>query len=221
MSRRQQRRYFQPTMNEAPYRQARFLLGAHTLAQLPPDTGREVAFAGRSNSGKSSVLNALVANRRLARISKTPGRTQQINFFALADNLRLVDLPGYGYAHAPGSLRRMWGRTITGYLESRRSLCGIIIIMDVRHPLTELDRQMVDWGRAGGRPVHLLLNKSDKLSGSAARRVLQKVSRDSGLEGTGVQLFSTVRRTGVRALQLVVDQWLLGSADKKKNGPGL
>ena len=196
-------------MNEAPYRQARFLLGAHSLAQMPPDIGREVAFAGRSNTGKSSVINTLVGNRKLARISKTPGRTQQINFFALSDNLRLVDLPGYGYARAPVSLRRAWGRSISGYIQARCSLCGFIVVMDARMPLTGLDRQMVDWSRAAGRPVHLLLNKSDKLSGSAAREVLRNVSREPGLEGEGVQLFSATRRTGVKALHFVLDEWLL------------
>ena len=196
-------------MNEVPYRQARFLQGAHSLAQMPPDIGREVAFAGRSNTGKSSVINTLVGNRKLARISKTPGRTRQINFFELSDSLRLVDLPGYGYARAPESFRRVWGRSIAGYIQERRSLRGFIVVMDARQPLTGLDRQMVNWSRAAGRPVHLLLNKSDKLSGSAAREVLRNMSRDPGLEGTSVQLFSATRRTGVKALHLLLDGWLL------------
>ena len=185
---------------------------------MPPDIGREVAFAGRSNTGKSSVINSLVGNRKLARISKTPGRTQQVNFFALSGSLRLVDLPGYGYARAPEKLRRAWGRTVSGYILGRESLCGIIVVMDARHPLTTLDRQMVEWGRAAGRPVHLLLNKSDKLSGSAARQLLRSVSREPGLEIAGVQLFSATHHTGLGDLQRVLDQWLRGQG--KKNGPG-
>ena len=197
-------------MSEAPYRQARFLLGVHDLAQLPPDRGREVAFAGRSNAGKSSELNCLVGNRRLARISKTPGRTQQINFFGLTDSLRLVDLPGYGFARVPVAQRRHWGKTVSEYIRSRESLCGIVIIMDARHPMTELDVQMLEWGRAAGKPMHVLLNKSDKLSGSVARQVLKEARLEPALAGGAVQLFSATAGSGVRELHGVLDGWLRG-----------
>lgn len=200
---------FPTEVNEATYRQANFLMGVHSLAQLPPDRGREVAFAGRSNAGKSSVLNTLVGNRKLARISKTPGRTQQINFFGLAEDLRLVDLPGYGYARVAAAKRKHWGKTVSGYMKARESLCGIVIIMDARHPMTELDLQMLEWSGATGTPVHVLLNKADKLSPGAARLALQKARREPALAGAGVQLFSATAGSGVRELRAVVDRWLM------------
>lgn len=205
-----------PPMSEADYRRARFLRGAHSLTQLPPDHGREVAIAGRSNAGKSSVLNALVGNRRLARISKTPGRTQQINFFGLADNHRLVDLPGYGYASVPEAKRKLWGKTVSGYMKSRESLRGVVIVMDARHPMTELDLQMLEWSAATGKPVHVLLNKSDKLSTKAARLALRQAGREPALAGAGVQLFSAADGRGVRELRAVLDQWLSGKHPSAK-----
>lgn len=194
-------------MNARLYRNARFLLGAHTLAQLPPDSGREVAFAGRSNAGKSSVINALAGNRRLARTSKTPGKTRLINFFALAGNTRLVDLPGYGFARLPAPQQRHWAKIMVGYLETRSSLRGLIIIMDARRPLTNPDRQILAWCQAAGLSAHAVLNKADKLSWSAATLTLQKVQRELAPQGTTVQLFSATGGDGLSALRGVLDNW--------------
>jgi GTP-binding protein len=175
-----------------------FLISAHIPDQWPPDHGAEVAFAGRSNVGKSSAINTITNRRSLARTSKTPGRTRQIVFFRLDDDCRLVDLPGYGYAKVPESLRRHWGQMIERFLRTRMSLRGLILLMDIRHPLTVLDRQMLEWSESADLAVHVLLTKSDKLSRSKAQQSLREVKmRLSGFcNAVSVQLFSSVNRTG-------------------------
>lgn len=151
-----------------------FLISAQTLQQCPEDTGCEVAFAGRSNAGKSSAINTLTRNKGLARTSKTPGRTQLINHFEIEPEKRLVDLPGYGYAKASKKMQKEWGRQITKYMATRKSLKGIILIMDVRHPLQESDLNFIAWCEEYNLPMQILLNKSDKLSKSKASQALMK-----------------------------------------------
>lgn len=189
--------------------EASFTGSAHELDQLPPDRGREIAFAGRSNAGKSTAINALTRHK-LAFTSKTPGRTQTINFFRLTGEARLVDLPGYGYAAVPERERRHWGTLISDYLQGRESLCGLVLIMDARHPLTPLDRQLVHWYRESGQPLHALLTKSDKLGKQQAQAVLQKVQSElaSAYPTATAQLFSGVTRTGVPAAQKILLGWL-------------
>ncbi len=196
-------------------RQPTYLISAHTPRQWPPDEGHEVAFAGRSNVGKSSAINAITRRNRLARTSKTPGRTQQIVFFRLDHGHRLVDLPGYGYAKVPDSLRQHWGQNIERFLLHRNSLRGLFLLMDIRRPGTELDKQMLDWcGRAGLR-VHILLTKADKLGrGGTAQAVLEaKREQSPGGGPVSVQAFSAVKGTGVPAAQELLVRWLTeGSA---------
>jgi GTP-binding protein len=187
--------------------QARFIKSATSLATLPADTGVEVAFAGRSNVGKSSVLNALVGIRKLARTSKTPGRTQLLNLFALDEHARLVDLPGYGFARVPPAVQRRWRGMIEAYLGRRASLRGLFLIMDIRHPLTRFDRQMLDWFLPGGLPVHVVLNKSDKLSRGRGLAVLEGVRRELP-EQVSVQIFSALKRTGIEEARDVLGDWL-------------
>lgn len=180
------------------------------LRELPADSMAEVAFAGRSNAGKSSAINTLCNQKRLAFVSKMPGRTQHLNFFRIADSRFLVDLPGYGYARAPKDQKHIWQALIGGYLGRRPQLAGLVLIMDIRHPLTDLDRSLLEWFRPSDRPVHVLLSKSDKLSRSQALPVLRQVSADliaSGFNAT-VQLFSTPKRIGVEEAEAVVRGWL-------------
>ena len=202
-------------MNNNRYHNTVYLHSVHRLAQLPADTGSEAVFAGRSNAGKSSVINTLAGQKRLARTSRQPGRTRQINFFAVDNETRLVDLPGYGYARAPNSLRQHWGQLINAYLERRRCLAGLILIVDVRRCLTEHDRQLLNWCEYKSLPVHILLNKSDKLSRSASRQALVTVARDLGVNA-GVQLFSAAKKQGLEELCRVLDGWL----QDKKMAPG-
>ena len=173
-----------------------FLLSAWQPHQFPADDGTEVAFAGRSNAGKSSALNAIVGRKDIARTSKTPGRTQLINFFALAPGKRLADLPGYGYAKVPEQMKQHWRELLTRYVEARQSLAGLVIVMDSRRPLTDFDQQMLGWTQANGLPTHLLLTKADKLSRSEAMLTLRRV-RAAVDESTTAQLFSAVDKTGV------------------------
>jgi GTP-binding protein len=176
--------------------QASFMISAAKVDQCPADEGLEVAFAGRSNAGKSSALNTLT-HANLARTSKTPGRTQLLNFFRLDDERRLVDLPGYGYAKVPIPLKQHWQRHLEAYLGSRESLAGVFLMMDIRHPLTEFDRMMLDWASASQMPLHILLTKSDKLAFGAAKNALLAIQRDIH-KGWGadvsVQLFSAPKR---------------------------
>lgn len=189
--------------------EAAFMTSAHELGELPPDAGTEVAFAGRSNAGKSTAINALT-RRRLAFTSKTPGRTQTINFFTLGAGSRLVDLPGYGYAAVPQHERRHWGELISHYLQERDSLRGLVVIMDARHPLTPLDVQLIEWYRDSGRPLHALLTKADKLKKQEARQTL--ATTEQALlrlcPGSSVQLFSGTTGEGVPAAQKIVHGWL-------------
>jgi GTP-binding protein len=187
-----------------------FLASAHEPHELPPDTGLEVAFAGRSNAGKSSAINALVNRRRLAFVSKTPGRTQTINFFECGKNRRLVDLPGYGYAAVPQRERAHWGELISTYLQGRDSLAGLVLIADSRHGLKPLDEQLLGWFAPSGRPVLVLLTKSDKLGrarSTAALRQAQERLAGAYPQATA-QLFSAVSGTGVAAAQRVLRGWL-------------
>jgi GTP-binding protein len=179
-----------------PFPNVTFITSAWQPKQFPPDRGAEVAFAGRSNAGKSSALNAICGRKDLARTSKTPGRTQLINFFALDDNRRLADLPGYGYAKVPEQMKQHWRELLTRYVEARQSLRGLVIVMDSRRPLTDFDQQMLSWTQAHGLPTHLLLTKSDKLSRGEAAQTLRKVQAVVG-EHASAQLFSAINKSGV------------------------
>ena len=196
-----------------PLAHARYVASAHDLTQLPAAAGPEVAFAGRSNAGKSSAINALAGRTRLAFVSKQPGRTQQINFFALRDGGFIVDLPGYGYAKVPHELRAHWDQTLSGYLQERNALMGMVLVMDARHPLTPLDDRMLDWFGVTGRPVHVLLTKSDKLSRGEAAATLLTVRKALAARGEGhtAQLFSSLKRTGVEEAEARIAA-LLGRA---------
>jgi GTP-binding protein len=174
----------------------RFLTSAHQLGQLPPDAGAEVAVAGRSNAGKSSAINAIVQRKGLAKTSKTPGATRLVNFFELEAGRRLVDLPGYGYAAVPGPMRQHWGTLIEGYFKGRASLRGAIVVMDVRHPLTEHDRTMLELATARSVPVHIVLTKADKLGRGAGMKIRADVQKAVGPDVT-VQLFSALNGDGV------------------------
>ena len=185
------------TRDTKDLRRAQYLCSAHVAHQWPQDMGHEVAFAGRSNVGKSSAINAIAGQARLARTSKTPGRTQQIVFFEINSRQRLVDLPGYGYAKVPPGLQRHWEKTVRHYLEDRNSLRGLILLGDIRRGLTDLDRQLLEWCAHKNLFVHLLLTKSDKLSRSAATQALAKAQRDVRLDTVTVQLFSALRRVGI------------------------
>lgn len=193
-----------------PYQQARFLTSVPEAHLAPDDVGAEVAFAGRSNAGKSSALNAITGQRALARTSKTPGRTQQINFFGLDADRRLVDLPGYGFAKVPLAMKNQWQRNLAHYLESRRSLRGLILLMDCRHPLTDYDRQMLRWSAAAGLPTHILLTKADKLKRGPASNTLLSVRKALPAlhPDATVQLFSALKKTGIDEARRVLDQWL-------------
>ena len=194
------------------FQNATYIASAHRLQDLPPPGEPEIAFAGRSNAGKSSVINALANRTRLAFVSKTPGRTQQINLFQLAHGGLLADLPGYGYAKVPEALRRHWEATLSEYLQTRDSLCGLALVMDARHPLTARDEIMLDWFRPTGRPVHVLLTKADKLSRSEGKAALERVgNRLAGLgKQHSAQLFSSVERTGIDEAEAVFARWLGG-----------
>lgn len=205
-----------------PFREAEFALGAARIAQLPPDTGTEIAFAGRSNAGKSSALNALCGRRALARVSRTPGRTREINVFRLPPegSRRLVDLPGYGYAKVAPAQRAQWDRLIGRYLRERRSLVGLVLIMDIRRPMTELDRELLEWLGPQPRLLHVVLTKADKVSRGEAARQLQQTRRQleaMGLQAT-LQVFSALKREGVEDLQGLLLEWL-GKATGEADGP--
>lgn len=194
------------------YHQARFATSAAKLSQLPPDEGAEVAFAGRSNAGKSSAINKITGQNALARTSKTPGRTQLINYFTLDEHRRLVDLPGYGYAKVSIDIKRRWQETMERYLSVRRSLKGLILLMDVRHPLKEIDQQLLTWCWQVGMPVHVLLTKADKFNRGPAQTILLQVRRELKANAppgtTSVQLFSALKGTGVEEVYGVLDRWL-------------
>ncbi|WP_323846056.1 ribosome biogenesis GTP-binding protein YihA/YsxC [Microbulbifer magnicolonia] len=194
------------------YRAVQFLTSAPTLAECPEDSGAEVAFAGRSNAGKSSAINALTDNNKLARTSKTPGRTQLINFFGVADDRRLVDLPGYGYAKVARSMKDEWQRHLAFYLEQRKCLRGLVLLMDIRQPLKEFDLHMLTWAVESGLPAHILLTKADKLKNGPAnntRFAVEKALKEQGLDtGVSVQIFSSTKKTGLDKLERKLNEWL-------------
>ena len=189
------------------YPDARFLLSANAPSQFVPDTGREVAVAGRSNAGKSSAINAIVNRRQFARTSKTPGRTQLVNFFALGEERRLVDLPGYGFARVTGRVREHWGRLIQQYFEGRESLAGLLLVVDIRRGLTDFDRQLLALCGSVGVPVHALLTKADKLKRGQAAQALMAARRDLG-PWAGAQLCSALKRTVLAEARAALDGFL-------------
>ncbi|MDG2061847.1 MAG: ribosome biogenesis GTP-binding protein YihA/YsxC [SAR86 cluster bacterium] len=189
-----------------------FLLSALEVASLPKDTGSEVALCGRSNSGKSSVLNALANNKNLARTSKTPGRTQSLNVFSLEENhaIRVIDLPGYGFAKVSKQERKKWGFLINNYLSKRKSLKGLVIIMDIRHPLKESDLILINWCEQTNTPVQIVLNKSDKISkgqSSLVKTQILKALEDFKIN-TNVIVFSAKKKYGLNLLQDKLNDWL-------------
>jgi GTP-binding protein len=203
------------------YPDARFLTSANKPSQFVADDGSEVAFAGRSNSGKSSALNAILGRRGLARTSRTPGRTQLVNFFSVGPDRRVTDLPGYGYARVPEAVRKHWGELMDAYFLRRQSLAGVFIVMDARRPLTDFDKGMLRWAQQSGCRAHLLLTKSDKLSRGAAASALLAVQKEVG-ESASAQLFSALKGHGVEAAREVLDALLAGnhknSTQKKPRG---
>lgn len=190
------------------YHQAKFIKSSPQLSDTPADEGREVAFAGRSNAGKSSAINTLTNQKSLARISKTPGRTQMLNFFAINDGQRFVDLPGYGYAKVPEEIKKKWHQLMENYLTSRQSICGIVLVMDIRHPLTDFDWQMVEWCRHRNLALHILLTKTDKLTYGAAKTTLLQVTKELkevDFPAT-IQLFSSLKKVGIDDVHQALDQ---------------
>ncbi|MBB5211819.1 ribosome biogenesis GTP-binding protein YihA/YsxC [Microbulbifer hydrolyticus] len=205
------------------FRRAEFLTSAPTLAECPEDSGAEVAFAGRSNAGKSSAINALTDNGKLARTSKTPGRTQLINFFTLSEQQRLVDLPGYGYAKVARSMKDEWQRHLAFYLEQRQCLRGLVLLMDIRQPLKEFDLHMLTWAVNSGLPAHILLTKADKLKNGPAnntRFAVEKELKTLELDkNVTVQIFSAPKRKGLDKLEARLNQWLALTPEGSGNEP--
>lgn len=185
---------------------ATYFASAHDLEQLPPDTGNEVAFVGRSNSGKSSAINTLANHKRLAFVSKTPGRTQLINFFTLGDGNTLVDLPGYGYAKVPPAVKAHWTELLAAFVSSREALTGLVMIMDARHPMRPLDVELLNWYRPTNKPVHVLLTKADKLSKGEQSLTLKAVKKQlvDGQYNATAQLFSSLKRSGVEEAEKAI-----------------
>jgi len=194
------------------FQHAKFLTSANALSDLPAHGGLEIAFAGRSNAGKSSAINTLANRSRLAYVSKTPGRTQLINYFELGNDRFLVDLPGYGYADVPDKIRLHWQNILSAYLMKRASLTGLVLIMDARHPLTKLDNQMLEWFATTGKPVHILLTKADKLSRQEATNTLRQVKAElhEGFTQCTVQLFSRSKRQGLEEAEAAIGKLLSG-----------
>ena len=192
------------------FKRAEFLQSASALTNAPADFGCEVAFAGRSNAGKSSAINALTDNSKLARTSRTPGRTQLINFFAVTNQIRLVDLPGYGFAKVPLKVKEEWNKQLERYLQYRRSLKGLILLMDIRHPLKDDDRQMIEWAAVSEMPIHILLTKCDKLKRGPAKTALLLVKKELKAQRgwISVQLFSSHNHEGMDELQRTLNWWL-------------
>lgn len=194
------------------YQQTRFLTSAPDIRALPADSGIEVAFAGRSNAGKSSALNTLTRQNSLARTSKTPGRTQLINTFHLAEDKRLIDLPGYGFAKVPLEVKEKWQKSLSEYLIKRQSLKGLVVLMDIRHPLKDLDQQLVHWAVQSGLSVLILLTKADKLSPGPRKKTVLEV-REASLAFMGdvtVEAFSSLNKVGLSELEQVLDSWFSG-----------
>lgn len=185
-----------------PFRNARYLMGAAQLLQLPIDVGVEVAFAGRSNAGKSTALNAITEQKNLAKTSKTPGRTQLINLFRLDDSRRLTDLPGYGFAKVSKSVKEQWQLTLSKYLQQRNCLQALVILMDIRHPLKETDQQMISWAVAAKKPVHVVLSKADKLKSGARKAALASAQKQllRISDSISCQVFSATDKIGLDEL---------------------
>ncbi|MGC2457983.1 MAG: ribosome biogenesis GTP-binding protein YihA/YsxC [Gallionellaceae bacterium] len=195
------------------FSQTAFYVTVNHIKDLPQHGGREVAFVGRSNAGKSSAINTLANHTRLAFTSKTPGRTQHINYFSLGENRFLVDLPGYGYAKVPPDVQAHWEGLLSQYLQTREALCGLVIIMDARHPLRPLDEQMLDWFAPTGKPVHVLLTKSDKLSRQQSTLTLNsvKLGLAERFPFCSVQLFSSLKKVGMDEAEAVIAGWFAQS----------
>ncbi len=198
------------------YHQAKFINSAPHLQAAPPDHGIEVAFAGRSNAGKSSAINSLTRQNALARTSKTPGRTQALVFFEFAEGKRLVDLPGYGYAKVPLPVKEKWHRMMETYLSKRKTLHAIVLVMDIRHPLTEFDWQMIEWCEHRSLPLHIILTKADKLSYGAAKNQLLQVKKDLAQVSfpLSLQLFSALKKSGIDELHHALDQWFFSHSSE-------
>jgi len=194
------------TIKHNPYRSARYVISAHDLKQLPVDKGCEVAFAGRSNAGKSSAINTLTDQKSLARTSKTPGRTQQIVIFEIDPERRIADLPGYGYAKVPAKLKAHWRQVMQRYFNQRESLRGVVLVMDIRHPMREFDQQMIAWSASTGVPCHLLLTKSDKLKRGPAQATILQIRKSLPPSAT-IQIFSSRSRQGLTELIERLNQW--------------
>lgn len=189
-----------------PFRIARYVISAHQLKQLPADRGIEVAIAGRSNAGKSSAINTFTDQKSLARTSKTPGRTQQIVIFELDQDRRIADLPGYGYAKVPAKLKAHWRRVMERYFQTRKCLRGVVLVMDIRHPMREFDQQMLAWCDSAGIPCHILLTKADKLKRGPAQSTLLKLRCDLP-DIASIQVFSSLKKTGVDELVDKLSDW--------------
>ncbi|WP_458734081.1 ribosome biogenesis GTP-binding protein YihA/YsxC [Zobellella taiwanensis] len=190
---------------------ARFITSAPNIRQMPADTGVEIAFAGRSNAGKSSALNTITQQKSLARTSKTPGRTQLINVFELSEGRRLIDLPGYGYAKVPEEMKLKWQEALSEYLQQRDSLKGLVVLMDIRHPLKDIDQQLLQWASDSGLPVLALLTKCDKLKSGARKAEVLKVREAVAVFGGNIRVeaFSSLKGTGVDRAREVLTEWLL------------
>lgn len=205
-------------MSTINFRSACFLSSAPSIKECPSQLGAEVAFAGRSNAGKSSAINALTENKKLARTSKTPGRTQLLNFFTLNDteNLRIVDLPGYGFAKVPLAMKKAWEKNMSEYLQKRDALRGLVIVMDIRHPMQDLDTMLINWAVEAELPVHLLLTKADKFKRGAAQNTLLSIRtqlKEANVDDLiSVQTFSALKKQGLSELSSVVEGWLMATA---------
>jgi GTP-binding protein len=198
------------------YTKTRFMQSAAKFTQCPKWEGVEIAFAGRSNAGKSSALNSLTEQNKLARTSKTPGRTQLINFFQVGDTpYRLVDLPGYGFAKVPKHIKIEWQKQLGAYLDKRDCLRGLVLVMDIRHPMTEFDQMMVDWARESEMPLHILLTKADKLKRGPASATMLQVKKSVADMGdmVSVQMFSSLKGDGVKELRKRLTQWFMDNTE--------
>ncbi|WP_420934436.1 ribosome biogenesis GTP-binding protein YihA/YsxC [Alteromonas sp. A081] len=203
------------------YTKAKFFTSAPDIRHLKDDSGIEVAFAGRSNAGKSSALNTLTRQKNLARTSKTPGRTQLINVFELDENLRLVDLPGYGFAKVPMETKLKWQKSLGEYLQKRKSLKGLVVLMDIRHPFKDLDQDLIHWAVDAGIPVLALLTKADKLK-SGKRKAQLMMAQEAALAFMGdvtVKTFSSLNRHGLPELEQMLDMWLGRTAPEGDETP--
>ncbi|RTE65363.1 YihA family ribosome biogenesis GTP-binding protein [Amphritea opalescens] len=206
------------SLPQIQYHMTRFNTSASKLSQCPEDTGAEVAFAGRSNAGKSSAINTLT-NAKLARTSKTPGRTQLINFFDTnVEGVRIVDLPGYGYAKVPIAMKEHWQKHLNDYLQNRDCLRGVVLMVDIRHPLKEFDQMMIEWCSEAEMPLHILLTKADKLNRGAAQNALLKLKQALDVKNNPLltmQTFSALKTTGVDQLREHLNRWLLDDEEEK------